>query len=169
MQRVTGSDLIPHRHYFQLAAEIAQSAQCHQARCGAVIVRDGNVIGSGFNGPPLGKESNRTCGSQRNVLIKPKYDKTCCIHAEWRAILNACKAHPDKIVGSTLYFMRIDDSGNFTDAGVPYCTDCSRLTMESGVGYFALWNKHRNDDGMDLYTAEEYDRASYAFSDVIAV
>lgn len=163
MQRIVGAKVTPHKQYFELAAKVAQSAKCYQAKCGTVIVKDNKVIGNGFNGPPLGEESNRTCGSKRNTEIKPKYDKTCCIHAEWCAILNACKTHPEEIIGSTLYFMRINESGKFTDAGDPYCTVCSRLTMESGVGYFALWN----NDGIDMYTAEEYDRASYAFSKAI--
>lgn len=163
MKRISGPEVGSHREYFERAAVIALDAQCYQAKCGTVIVKGGKIIGEGFNGPPLGKESNRTCGTSRDTSIKPKYDKTCCIHAEWRAILNACKAHGNNVKGSTLYFMRIDETGAFTDAGLPYCTDCSRLALESGISYFALWN----DGGIDMYTTEEYDRASYAYSDLV--
>ena len=160
MKHISGTAVKAHLPYFEQAGHIATEATCHQAKCGTVIVRDGAVIGEGYNGPPLDLETRRTCGSPRNLAVKPKYDKTCCIHAEWRAILHACKTHPEAIHGSTLYFMRIDDAGAFTDAGLPYCTVCSRLALESGVGFFALWN----NAGVDLYTVE-YDRASYAFSD----
>ncbi len=55
--------------------------------------------------------------------------------------------------------MRVDENGKFTDAGEPYCTTCSRFTMESGVGEFALWN----DNGADIYTLAEYNQKSCEF------
>jgi hypothetical protein len=67
--------------------------------------------------------------------------------------------HGDQLNGASLYFMRIDNDGNFTNAGEPYCTVCSRLSMESGLKEFALWN----DNGADIYPVAEYDRISYQF------
>ena len=147
------------QEYFQEAAKVAQSATCKRAQCGTVIVKDGAIIGTGYNSPPLGDETLRTCDSKWDKDLKPKYDKTCCIHAEWRAILNACKTNPEQIVGSTLYFMRIDESGNFTDAGRPFCTVCSRLAVESGIKYFMLF-----DQGKTIkYDTKKYDRLSYNY------
>ena len=159
MQRIAGETLNTVRSFFDVAATFAQQATCSRAKCGTVIVKDGNIIGRGYNGPALDDESNRYCKAELDLSIKPKYDKTCCIHAEWRAILDACKRNADKIDGSVLYFMRVDDEGNFTNAGDPYCTTCSRLTLEAGVGQFALWN----NDGVDIYDAAEYNRKSYEF------
>lgn len=149
--------------YFQAAADIAKEAACTRARCGTVIVKDGRIIGRGSNGPPLGDESRRTCGATYNLSKKPKYDKTCCIHAEWRAILNACKDFGHAIEGADLYFMRVDGEGNFTDAGQPFCTVCSRLAMESGIATFALWDSSE----AKIYNAAEYDAVSYNFYHVI--
>ena len=159
MQRVVGSELEAIQPYFEAAAEIAKDATCSNGNCGTVIVKDGEIIGQGYNGPAFDDEANRMCEKTWDLSVKPKYDKTCCTHAEWRAILDACKRNPDKIGGSMLYFMRVDDDGNFTDAGDPYCTTCSRLTLESGIGHFALWN----DGGADVYEAAEYNNKSYEF------
>lgn len=159
MQRITGKKLEAIRHFFEEAATVAQKATCHRAKCGTVIVQDGKIIGQGYNGPALGDEANRTCDNEYDPSVKFKYDKTCCIHAEWRAILDACKRNADKIDDSVLYFMRVDDEGNFTDAGDPYCTTCSRFTLEAGIGQFALWN----DGGADLYSTGEYNQKSYKF------
>jgi deoxycytidylate deaminase len=159
MKRVIGEELEKIRPFFEAAAETANDATCHRAKCGSVIVKVGVVIGAGYNGPPLGDENRRTCDSNWDYEKKPKYDLTCCIHAEWRAVLDACKNNADKIGGSVLYFMRLDDSGGFTDAGDPYCTTCSRFTMEAGVGEFALWN----NEGADIYALPEYDEFSYSF------
>lgn len=159
MNRLTGPDLEAIRPFFQAAAEVAKKATCLRAHCGSVIVKDGVVIGEGYNSPPLNDESRRTCNKVWDYAKKPKYDKTCCVHAEWRAVIDACQRHPEQIAGSTLYFMRIDDEGNFTDAGDPVCTTCSRFTMEAGVSQFALWN----DEGADVYDLPEYDQKSYEF------
>ena len=55
-----------------------------------------------------------------------------------------------------LYFMRVDDEGSFTDAGEPYCTTCSRFTLESGISQFALWN----EGAAAIYHTAEYNRES---------
>jgi deoxycytidylate deaminase len=159
MKRITGDEIASVLPYFESAADEATKATCLQAKCGSVIISSGDIIGSGFNSPPQNDENRRTCGIAWDYSLKPKYDKTCCIHAEWRAIIDACKNNPDKLQGSTLYFIRINEDGDFTDAGVPYCTTCSRLTLESGIEYFALWNQ----DGADVYTVSEYDKKSYEF------
>ncbi|HJQ08507.1 MAG TPA: deaminase [Candidatus Saccharimonadales bacterium] len=159
MQRIVEGELESIQPFFEAAAAIAQNAMCQRAKCGAIIVKDGIIIGRGYNGPALDNEINRMCRNVYDLSLKPKYDKTCCIHAEWRAILDACKRNAGNIGGSVLYFMRVDDEGAFTDAGDPFCTTCSRLTLETGVGYFALWNA----GGADVYEAEEYNRLSYKF------
>lgn len=157
MKRVEGQEFDVIRPYFEAAARVADEATCLRAKCGSVIVKNGVIIGSGYNSPALNDEGQRLCAADMNTDIKPKYDKTCCIHAEWRAVLDACKTNADKLAGALLYFMRVDDQGRFTDAGEPFCTVCSRLTMESGVAEFALYN----NDGADIYPLDEYNKKSY--------
>lgn len=149
------------RPFFEAAAEQAWQATCLRAKCGSVVVsRAGIILGRGYNAPPLGDESQRHCETGFDLASKPKYDKTCCVHAEWNAVIDTLQnALPEDIKGSRLYFMRVDDDGNFTDAGEPYCTTCSRFTMQAGVAEFALWN----DGGADVYTLQEYNEASYAY------
>ena len=157
MRRVEGEDFQTIKPFFEMAADIAQNATCLRAKCGSVIIKDSVIIGRGFNSPVLEDENQRLCEVEMNTSAKPKYDKTCCVHAEWRAVLDACKTNADKLAGSVLYFMRIDDEGGFTDAGDPYCTTCSRFTMEAGVEEFALYNSN----GADIYPLGEYNQKSY--------
>lgn len=158
MKRVEGEEFQAIKPFFERAAEVAKDATCLRAKCGSVIVKNAVVIGEGFNSPALNDENQRLCSADMDTSIKPKYDKTCCIHAEWRAVLDACKTNADKLAGSVLYFMRIDEDGNFTDAGDPFCTTCSRLTLEAGVEEFALYNSN----GADIYPLAEYNSKSYA-------
>jgi deoxycytidylate deaminase len=157
MKRVEGNEFEDIRSFFQEAADLAKDATCLRAKCGSVIVKNSVVIGRGFNSPAQEDEGQRFCDAEMDTHIKPKYDKTCCVHAEWRAVLDACKTNADKLGGSVLYFMRVDDRGGFTDAGDPFCTVCSRLTMEAGIAEFALYNH----EGADIYSLSEYNQKSY--------
>jgi len=148
-----------HEDFFKKAATVANRATCHRAKCGSIIVSStGLVIGEGYNAPPLEDEAQRTCDCNYDLSLKPKTDKTCCVHAEWNAILNATRNYPDEIEGSTLYFMRVDGNGEFTEAGAPYCTVCSRLALQSGIATFALWNQ-----GPELFDTKSYNKKSYDY------
>lgn len=157
MRRIEGSEFQTIKPFFEAAAESANNATCLRAKCGSVVISNSIIIGKGFNSPALDDEAQRLCEVEMDTSVKPKYDKTCCIHAEWRAVLDACKTSVDKLAGSVLYFMRIDASGNFTDAGEPFCTVCSRFTMEAGISEFALYN----NQGADVYPLDEYNLKSY--------
>jgi deoxycytidylate deaminase len=146
-----------HEGYFEEARQAARQATCRRAHCGSVIVaKDGSIIGRGFNAPPNNDESQRMCDVELNKSIKQNNDKTCCVHAEWNAILDALKHHSTELEGSTLYFMRVDDAGEFTEAGEPYCTICSRLALQSGIKTFGLWNGGPDMIGTDVYNQKSY-------------
>ena len=148
-----------HEQFFEEARKTALMATCNRAHCGSVIVStDGQIIGHGYNAPPLGDESQRMCDVELDKTIKQNNDKTCCVHAEWNAILDALKHHADKVEGSTLYFMRVGEAGEFTGSGKPYCTVCSRLAMQSGIAQFGLWH-----DEPKLFDVATYNQESYAF------
>jgi deoxycytidylate deaminase len=140
------------------AGKMAEKAMCLKAHCGTVIVKDGEIIGSGYNAPSLDKEENRTCADENyDFSKKPHFDRTCCMHAEWRAIINALKNNPDKIKESKLYFCRVDSDGKIKKSGEPYCTVCSRLALDTGIGEFLLWH----ENGICSYPTDEYNKISY--------
>lgn len=145
--------------YLENAATIARAATCTQAQCGTVIVKDGRVIGAGFNSPPLDLEGQRRCGADKNTYNEKVTDKTCCIHAEQRAIMDALATHPNELAGSRLYFMRIDSNDDMTRAGNPWCTICSKIALDAGIAEFVLWH----DDGVCVYDTEEYNTLSFAY------
>lgn len=147
-----------HEDYFKEAGKVAEQALCLRDKCGAVIVFEGEIIGKGYNAPPKDDIAERKCHLDLVVSLKPKSDRTCCLHAEWRAILDALPT--GKIVGSTLYFVRVNDEGQLKESdGIPYCTVCSRLALDTGIKFFGLWTKL----GSKLFLTKEYNDISYAF------
>ncbi len=145
--------------WMKKAGIIAEKALCRKAKCGAIIVKNGEVIGEGYNAPPLDREENRVCDEDFKVG-KPRYDQTCCVHAEWRAILDASKRNAEKLHNSILYFTRVDEKGILVKSGKPFCTVCSRLALDSGILTFVLWH----EEGICEYPTHEYNRLSYEYS-----
>jgi deoxycytidylate deaminase len=137
-------------------ARVVKSALCLRAKCGTVIINNGEIIGVGYNAPHLDKEKNRTCLQKFNSG-KPKYDKTCCMHAEWRAIIDTLKRNSEKLKGSKLYFTRIDEQGNIRKSGKPYCTVCSCLAL------FLLWH----EEGICAYPTDECNKLLYQYTENI--
>lgn len=146
--------------YLRLAEKEARSSTCKNARHGAVIVRGGRVIGRGFNSPPLDKKEFRTCLDEYPTpKEKVKFDRTCCVHAEWRAVMNALGNYPRSIERSRLYLVRLDEAGKIAKMDKAFCTTCSRIILDSGVGEFVT----RHKKGVVLYPAGELNKLSYKF------
>ncbi len=139
------------------AAEIARGSKCLRSKCGAVIIADGVMIGAGYNSPP-GDEGKDVC--EKDYLPKDfKSDKTCCVHAEQRAIIDAVSKHPDKVKGSTLYFARLGRNNRKEFSGRPYCTICSKMALDVGISEFVLMH----EDGICAYGTTEYNTLSFEY------
>lgn len=145
--------------YIVKAGEIAKNATCNRSKCGSVIVSLDEIIGTGFNSPPNNNEEQRRCLNSKDLYHKKVTDKTCCVHAEQRAILDAIRKNSHKLAGSRLYFIRLDEKGVPSRAGEPYCTICSKMALDVGIAEFVLWNSK----GVCVYNTEEYNILSFQF------
>lgn len=141
--------------------KIALFATCERSKCGSVIVKDNEMIGKGFNSPANNLENQKRCKIEKDSYNKKVTDKTCCIHAEQRAIIDTLKNNPDKISGSRIYFIRLDENDDISFAGKPYCTICSKMALDSGILEFVLYHKN----GIIVYNTEEYNNLSYQYKD----
>jgi len=143
--------------YIDDAATAAAYACCFRSKCGSVIVKDDQVIGKGYNSPPL--DTKLEYCLKDSLPANFKSDKTCCMHAEQRAIIDALQHHPEKLPGSRLYFIRLDEQGNKKKSGEPYCTICSKFTLDNGVAEFVLYK----EEGICVYDTVEYNELSFRF------
>ncbi|MFZ5955348.1 MAG: hypothetical protein ACOYT4_02900 [Nanoarchaeota archaeon] len=147
-------------NFFNECIKEAEKSGCSDAKCGSIIVKDNLIIGKGFNSPPGNLETQRRCKNFKDSYHKRVTDKTCCVHAEQRAIFNALKNHQKEIQGSRLYFIRIDKKGNKIYAGNPFCTICSKMALDAGIKEFVLWH----EKGICVYDTQEYNNLSFTYS-----
>ena len=148
-----------HTYWIDEAVKEARRATCERSKCGSVIVKDGVTIGRGHNSPAGGDEGQRRCSTDKTTYDRKITDKTCCVHAEERAIMDALRINADKVVGSTLYFARLGTDGNLTPSGQPYCTLCSKMALDSGIAFFVLHHM----EGPHAYDTHEYNTLSYQY------
>jgi deoxycytidylate deaminase len=159
MRYLSGEEEQEAKDYMQYTAELAKSATCERSKCGSIIVSNNQIIGKGINSPVHNQENQRRCTYEKDSYHRKVTDKTCCIHAEQRAIMDALVRNSDTIIGSRLYFMRLDEEDNPTRAGNPYCTICSKMSLDVGIQEFVLWH----EDGICVYDTDEYNLLSYQF------
>lgn len=157
MKYLSDAELAEANFYISRAAEIALKSCCHRARCGSVVVSDGEIIGEGWNSPP-GDEGIEKCFKDElpEDFIS---DKTCCVHAEDRAIRDALVRNPGKIKDSRIYFVRLSEDDTIARSGAPYCTWCSKTALDVGVLEFVLFR----EKGVCAYDTAEYNKLSYLF------
>lgn len=159
MRLMTGTEERESAAFMEEAAMEAAKSTCLEARCGSIIAKNGKVIGRGFNSPPGNLESQRRCNARKSEYAERVTDKTCCMHAEQRAIMDALRSHPGDVAGARLYFTRINAGGALIRSGKPYCTICSKMALDSGISEFVLWH----DDGICAYGTEEYNGLSFRY------
>lgn len=142
--------------FFDKAAEMAKKSLCHRARCGAIIVKNGVMVAEGFNAPPQNSDERRTCLNEYEIPGGFRHDRTCCIHAEQRAALNAAKQGKD-LTGGRVYFVFLDEAGRKIKVSDIKCTICSRVILDAGVSEWAVYAP----DGVRIYGVAEFDAFSY--------
>lgn len=155
MRVLTGEEEAVAQCYMKEAIETAKDAFCYRSKCGSVIVKRNYIIGRGYNSPPSDC-SIESC-LKDSLPFDFKSDKTCCVHAEQRAIMDSLRSNPNKLVDSRIYFIRLDENGAPVTAGDPYCTICSKLALDVGIKEFVLWR----EEGICVYDTEEYNALSF--------
>lgn len=93
-------------YFMNIAKLVAERATCTRAKIGAVIVRDRNIIATGYNGSPAGMPHCTEVGCLIYESKNPngEVEENCfrTIHAEINAITQAAK-HGTSIDGAEIY------------------------------------------------------------------
>lgn len=102
---------------------VAQRSTCIRRQVGAVIVKDKNILATGYNGAPRGLAHCMDVGCIRDQLSVPSGEKhELCrgLHAEQNAIIQAAY-HGVGISGATIY-----------TATYP-CIICAKMIINAGI------------------------------------
>ena len=102
-------------YYLDLAEIVGQRGTCLRRHYGAVIVKNDEVISTGYVGAPRGRKNCSDLGicirQKMNVPRGERYELCRSVHAEANAIISASRG---KMIGSTLYLVGKEvDTGEY--------------------------------------------------------
>lgn len=125
-------------YYLNIAEAVASKSTCLRRCYGAVIVKDDEIISTGYNGAPRGCPNCNECGCFRELIGVMKgdaYNLCMSVHAEQNAIISASRRD---MIGSTLYIVGINNPHIEADCGMHYadpspCLLCHRMIINAGI------------------------------------
>ncbi len=142
-------------YYLDLAEMVSQRGTCLRKQYGAVIVKNDEVVSTGYAGAPRGRANCIDLGyCIREKLQIPRgerYELCRSVHAEANAIISASR---ERMLGSSLYLTGIDlkENGNYVRNANP-CSMCKRLIINAGIDQVFI----RDDkDSFRLITVQEW-------------
>lgn len=119
-------------YYLGIAAAVAQRSTCLRRRYGAVIIKNDEIISTGYNGAARGEpnccDEGECWRARNNIPHGEQYEKCVAVHAEQNAIISAARRD---MLGSTLYLAGFDQNGEMANPAP--CVICSRLIKNAGI------------------------------------
>ena len=120
-------------YYLSIAAEVARRSTCLRRQYGAVIVKNDEIVATGYNGAPRGDDNCCDVGEcwreKNNVPHGEQYEKCVAVHAEANAIISASR---NEMLGSSLYLAGFEGEGRPIDDPRP-CLICTRMIKNAGL------------------------------------
>src|SRR5512147_1380565 len=110
-------------YFMEITHLVAKRSTCLRRQVGAVLVKDKNILATGYNGAPSGVAHCLDVGCLREQLGVPSGERhELCRgrHAEQNAIIQAAK-HGTNIDASTLYCTTMP------------CIICSKMIINAGI------------------------------------
>lgn len=121
-------------YYLDLAEVVAQRGTCLRRRYGAVIVKNDEVIATGYTGAPRGRKNCTDIGEcirqKMNIPRGERYELCRSVHAEANAIISAAR---NQMIGSALYLTGIEVGTGETVKNSCSCSMCKRLIINAGI------------------------------------
>lgn len=121
-------------YYLDLADVVSERSTCLRRRFGAVIVKNDEVIATGYVGAPRGRKNCcdlKYCKRQElNIPRGERYELCRSVHAEANAIISAERS---QMIGSTLYLSgrEMDTNEYIKDSNC--CAMCKRMIINAGI------------------------------------
>jgi len=112
--------MLSDRNFINIAHELAVASKCVSKQVGAVIVKDGRILSTGYNGTPAGYTNCSEHWSGEYTKDHHEWSKTYEIHAEMNALIWAAR-EGISIKDATIYVT------------LEPCSECSKNLIASGI------------------------------------
>ncbi len=122
-------------YYMKIAEVTAGLSYAKRLNVGAVIVKENQILATGYNGMPSGWENNCEIEIFQQDGTTGLKTKPEVLHAETNAIAKVAQS-TESSQGSTLFCTHAP------------CIDCAKLIYQSGINTVYYRDQYRSDDGI---------------------
>lgn len=121
-------------YYLDIAEIVAERGTCLRRNYGAIIVKDDEIVSTGYAGAPRGRKNCSDLGyCHRQKMAVPhgeRYELCRSVHAETNAIISASRS---SMLSATLYLVGIDaETGDYFE-NPNSCSMCQRQIINAGI------------------------------------
>jgi dCMP deaminase len=138
-------------YFMDIARLVARRSTCLRRQVGAVMVKEKNILATGYNGTPTGIRHCSETGCLREQLKVPSGERhELCrgLHAEQNAIIQAA-SHGVNISGATLYCTNSP------------CIICAKMLINAGIRQVVYLDGYPDDLSMDMLHEAGIDVIAY--------
>ena len=130
----TMSRIDKENYYLDIAETVLERSTCRRAHYGALIVRNDEIVSTGYNGAPRGRANCIDLGycirQQRHIPSGERYELCRSVHAEANAIISAARS---ECLGGAIYLVGRDAvTGELIDQEEP-CPMCRKMIINAGL------------------------------------
>lgn len=141
-------------YYLDIAQTVLERATCLRRVYGAIIVKNDEIISTGYNGAPRGRKNCVDMGfCTREAMQIPRgerYELCRSVHAEANAIISAARRD---MVGGTLYLVgRNAQTGELLHDATS-CSMCRRLVINAGLSKVVI---RKTEDTFETVDVQEW-------------
>ena len=137
-------------YYLDIAETVIGRATCLRRCYGAIIVKNDEIISTGYNGAPRGRcncvDLGRCTRAELNIPQGQRYELCRSVHAEANAIISAARRD---MAGGTLYLAGKNAATGELLSDTSSCSMCRRLIINAGLSKVVCRT------GKDAYTVTD--------------
>ncbi len=128
-------------YYLNIAREVCRRGTCLRRQYGAVIVKDDQIVSTGYAGAPRGVANCSDLGvclrEELDIPAGQRYELCRSVHAEMNAIIHASRA---QTLDSVMYLAGIEVATGQPTANPQPCLLCRRVIINAGIRQVVVRN-----------------------------
>ena len=117
-----------------IAETVLERCTCLRRKFGAVIVKNDEIISTGYAGAPRGRKNCNELGycarEKMQIPRGERYEMCRSVHAEQNAIISASR---NELIGADLYMVGINAKTGEIEPKSTSCMMCKRVVINSGI------------------------------------
>ena len=141
-------------YYLDIAEAALERSTCLRRQFGAIIVRDDEIVATGYNGAPRGRHNcsdlGRCTRRELNIPAGERYELCRSVHAEANAIISAQRRD---MVGATIYLVGRDARSGELLHDATSCPMCRRMIINAGINEVVI---RRTQEDYDIISVQKW-------------